>query len=263
MTKQVNSRLANAPARLVPNFSVAGNGLPERLRSGSIALLGTTAAVGLTLIAIAVNVDLPRLYNSAIPAPPRQAVHRSQVVAGAAGHGAGFAGRRSPAATGGSTRPVRDSGGAATPQLSNHRTTAVATEPEAPGAGGPGGHGGPAGTPPGPAAADPGPAAASPGPAPTPTAPEGAPPATEVPPPPVSSPGHGKARGHEAGHGHSGSPPGQAKPKHSAESPAPPPATAEPPAPTGVGEGASGEQAGQAAGSGSGNGHGHAYGHGK
>jgi hypothetical protein len=68
--------------------SLLGTGLLERARSTSLALLGATAAVGLAIVALALNQDWPLISGSGIPSiPPRQqSVDRASVAAaGAAG----------------------------------------------------------------------------------------------------------------------------------------------------------------------------------
>ena len=58
-----------------------GAGMLERARATSLALLGATAAVGLAIVALALNQGWPLLEGSAIPAAPRQDVGRASVVA--------------------------------------------------------------------------------------------------------------------------------------------------------------------------------------
>ena len=58
-----------------------GAGMLERARATSLALLGATAAVGLAIVAFALNQGWPLLEGSAIPAAPRQEVGRASVVA--------------------------------------------------------------------------------------------------------------------------------------------------------------------------------------
>jgi len=50
--------------------SLAGNGLPERMRSISFALLGMTAAAGLALVAIFAQPSFPLLAPAPLPAEP-------------------------------------------------------------------------------------------------------------------------------------------------------------------------------------------------
>jgi hypothetical protein len=54
-------------------MSLLGDGLFERARSTSFALLGLAAAVGFAAIAIAVNQDWPLIADSPIPAAPEPA----------------------------------------------------------------------------------------------------------------------------------------------------------------------------------------------
>lgn len=50
-------------------MSILGSGLLERARSTSLALLGLTAALGLGMVALALNQSLPLLPGSPIPGP--------------------------------------------------------------------------------------------------------------------------------------------------------------------------------------------------
>jgi hypothetical protein len=59
--------------------SFAGDGLPERMRSISFALLGLTAAAGLTFVAIFAQLGFPVLSPAPLPAEPSA----SQSIAGA------------------------------------------------------------------------------------------------------------------------------------------------------------------------------------
>ncbi|HET9163650.1 MAG TPA: hypothetical protein VFN89_09455 [Solirubrobacterales bacterium] len=52
--------------------SFLGNGLLERVRATSLALLGATAAVGLSIVALAFNQGWPLVAGSSIPPLPRQ-----------------------------------------------------------------------------------------------------------------------------------------------------------------------------------------------
>lgn len=53
--------------------SLLGHGLLERVRATSLALLGATAAVGLAIVALALNQSWPLIAGSSIPVvPPRQ-----------------------------------------------------------------------------------------------------------------------------------------------------------------------------------------------
>jgi hypothetical protein len=64
----------------LPSF--AGNGLPERMRSISFALLGLTAAAGLALVAIFAQLSIPLLEPSPLPLGPagKQAVAGAQAL---------------------------------------------------------------------------------------------------------------------------------------------------------------------------------------
>jgi hypothetical protein len=83
--------------------AVFGNGMLERARATSLALLGFTAAVGLAIVALAANQGWPLIAGSSIPTiPPRHAaVGPGVVVAGlepsAARADAAPAGGRHPA----------------------------------------------------------------------------------------------------------------------------------------------------------------------
>jgi hypothetical protein len=65
------------PHRL-PSF--AGSGLPERIRSTTFALLGLTAAAGLSLVAIFAQPDWPLLSPAPLPNSPAQKVREAVVV---------------------------------------------------------------------------------------------------------------------------------------------------------------------------------------
>jgi hypothetical protein len=70
-------RLPEAGERL----SLLGGGLLERARSTTLALLGVTAAVGLAMVALALNQGWPLVAGSAIPASPHLGVGKAAVVA--------------------------------------------------------------------------------------------------------------------------------------------------------------------------------------
>ncbi|HET7053117.1 MAG TPA: hypothetical protein VFI09_04275 [Solirubrobacterales bacterium] len=59
--------------RPIGGTSILGNGLLERVRSTSLALLGATAAVGLAIVAVALNQGWPLVAGSSVPPLPRQA----------------------------------------------------------------------------------------------------------------------------------------------------------------------------------------------
>jgi hypothetical protein len=73
--------------------SVLGGGLLERVRSTTLALLGVTTAVGLAMVALALNQSWPLLADSPMPVgPPRheavgEATIAAQAIAGARGAG--------------------------------------------------------------------------------------------------------------------------------------------------------------------------------
>lgn len=61
--------------------SLLGNGLLERARSTTLALLGLTAAVGLGFIFLALNQDWPLIAGAPIPGASHQAVGKATVAA--------------------------------------------------------------------------------------------------------------------------------------------------------------------------------------
>jgi hypothetical protein len=67
-----------------PKPNVLGVGILERARATSLALLGATAAVGLAIVAIAVNQEWPLIAGSSVPPiPPRhQNLGEAKVAAG-------------------------------------------------------------------------------------------------------------------------------------------------------------------------------------
>jgi len=65
----IHKRLQPGPHRpALP--SLLGDGLPERLRSTSIALLGIIAAVGLGIVGFALQIGFPLIANAPLPQPP-------------------------------------------------------------------------------------------------------------------------------------------------------------------------------------------------
>jgi hypothetical protein len=84
--------------------SILGNGLLERVRSTSLALLGATAAVGLAIVAVALNQGWPLVAGSSVPPLPRQAravgaatvVARAPAAGSPSGVGDGSGSRRDP-----------------------------------------------------------------------------------------------------------------------------------------------------------------------
>jgi hypothetical protein len=68
MDKQVRFELGHPLSRLARRPSLAGTGLPERMRSTTFALLGLTAAAGLGMVAIFSQQGWPLLAPSPLPA---------------------------------------------------------------------------------------------------------------------------------------------------------------------------------------------------
>lgn len=68
--------------------SVLGDGLLERARALSLGLLGFTTAVGLAIVALALNQGWPLIAGSSIPQlpPPRQDIGAARVVAAGVGN---------------------------------------------------------------------------------------------------------------------------------------------------------------------------------
>jgi hypothetical protein len=247
MPVEMLSRLGKALPRLTVGASLAGDGLQERLRSTTFALLGLITAVGLVLVGIAANQGWPDFVDSPIPEAPN--VH-----VGEAGIAAGAAHRTLPRS--------RDQGSAAStisdrPDSRAHRSSRLGLSPQdqlpvsapetqtpAPAPAGQGGGEAP-GSPAVPSPAEP-PVSAAPQPteavAPVPASPAVSEPASGNP-----GQGHGKAKGQEKSHG----PPASTAPSAPAAPSAPPAPKAAP------------EEAPAAPGDGPGNGHGHAYGHDK
>jgi hypothetical protein len=131
--------------------SVLGDGLLERARSTSLALLGASAAVGLGLTAFALNQGWPLLPGAPIPSLPversaigeaagggRAPANRAAEGAGPAaaraarGRGSGAARSRGAAGAGSATRPVRPAG-----KLGDRRQAASPIGGAATGNGGP------------------------------------------------------------------------------------------------------------------------------
>lgn len=211
-----------------------GGGLLERARSTTLALLGATTAVGLAMVALALNQSWPLVADSPLPlAPPRhEAVGEATVAAQAIANAPSLASVRGEGASGpDSFRAARggETGGAPEPGVDSAPSPSaelvVATSaPAEPRGDAPSGAGevAPAPSPTAPtpqAPASPVPVSASPQPEPAPASP----PAAETPPPtsaeaPVDSSGDddwdggeddwdddddwGGDRGHDHDHGH-------------------------------------------------------------
>jgi hypothetical protein len=237
------SRLGKALPRLTVGASLAGDGLQERLRSTTFALLGLITAVGLVLVGIAANQGWPDFVDSPIPEAPTVHVGEASIAAGAAhptlprSRARGSAASTIPDRPG--SRAHRSSQLGLSPQNQLPVSAPEAHSPPPPPSGQGGGEAPGSPTQPSPAES---PVSAAPQPteavAPVPASPAVSEPASESP-----GQGHGKAKGHEKSHG----PPASTVPSAPA-APSVPPAPEEAPAATGDGPG---------------NGHGHAYGHDK
>lgn len=124
MVVQVLQKRRQPRLRPSAKFSVLGDGLLERTRSTTFALLGATAAVGLAVIGIALQEDWPLVAGSAIPRPP--VVHES------VGEATALGAKRSPGAPHGGPAPRTrrvGSGGRAAPDPG---AAPVASAPAAP-----------------------------------------------------------------------------------------------------------------------------------
>ncbi len=75
MLVQVHHKREQRRLRSSARFSVLGDGLLERARSTTFALLGAVAAVGLAMIAVALQEDWPLIAGSPVPRAP--ALHAS------------------------------------------------------------------------------------------------------------------------------------------------------------------------------------------
>ncbi|HEU4907088.1 MAG TPA: hypothetical protein VFT19_13390 [Solirubrobacterales bacterium] len=184
--------------RIPARPSVLGSGLLERARSTTFALLGVTAAVGLAIVALALNQSWPVVPGSPIPGIPRgdEEVGAARVVSRADARGrsgssaasrdrsGGLRGDRDPGATPAASREVSpsdlapsgsgESVYASTPVKSTSRGASQKPAQAAPDS-----QSGPA---------KPQPQTVTPNPSPQPT-PPAAPPAseTETPPPPATA----------------------------------------------------------------------------
>jgi hypothetical protein len=192
--------------------SLLGDGMPERLRSTSIALIGTVAAIGLGTVAFVLQLGLPSVVSGPLPEPPakpRAVAERDRVDRTAATEPAAIPAAPSAAGNGGSQVPDSSapsptaagepSGGA----VLVTRPPPARSRPERPA--------------PQPASAE-SPSAEAPPPAAPPVEPSAAasevpPPTAEVPPqsPAPTHPGNGNAygKGNGNGVGNGGEPPGQ------------------------------------------------------
>lgn len=118
--------------------SVLGGGLLERARSTTLALLGVTTAVGLAMVALALNQSWPLVADSPIPgAPSQEAIGKATVAAQAKASipGFGLAGA-AVAPRSNAARPASggDTGGARAPEVGSVPTasTELVVGPSAP-----------------------------------------------------------------------------------------------------------------------------------
>jgi hypothetical protein len=111
--RSVLARRGKALLRRLGKVSLAGDGLLERMRSTTFALLGITAAMALGLVAIAAQQVWPDLPFSPLPGPVAKhgEVHDALAVAQPDGAGVGSA---QPAGRSGTAAAAPPSGGAVT-----------------------------------------------------------------------------------------------------------------------------------------------------
>ncbi|HEU5142860.1 MAG TPA: hypothetical protein VFU04_06870 [Solirubrobacterales bacterium] len=218
-------RGARSQLRMPPRPSLLGRGLPERLRSTSLALLGLVGAAGLVMVALIMQPGPPLVWSGPIPEPPHQP-RASRLPAIAVAKPAGP--RPTPA-----DHPGTEDRSASEPQPSHASVPVEAPVGDPVPAGDPvlvtdseprgdsgAEHKQPTGKSPNAPSAAP-----TPAPAPVTAAPAPQPPtattSTEPPPPPApepppqegsGQPGNGNAygRGNGKGHGSTGTPPGLA-----------------------------------------------------
>jgi hypothetical protein len=191
MAEHVLLRRGKTLLRRPRRISLAGDGLLERMRSTTFALLGITAAMALGLVAIAAQQVWPELPFSPLPGPAAKhgEIHNALVVAQPGGNKIGSA---QPAGRSGAAAVAGPGDGAGTDKsgsrLSESRQLEVPVAGEEPAVESPAGHEAPA---PSDAAQPPagGPPTATPtltptptaGPAPTPSAPTVSSPSTSKP----------------------------------------------------------------------------------
>jgi hypothetical protein len=182
--------------------SLLGNGILERARSTSLGLLGLTAAVGLAIVALALNQGWPLVAGGPIPVigAEHQAVGGATVVAAAQSGGLASRGATGPQSSKASARPRRrGAGGTMAPTGSrSHGAEGVVVSHAT--AGRPPREGSPNSATPTPAPVGEQPTAT---PAPAPSSPAVAPPSPAPPPtsdPPASHPVLASVGGNEHGH---------------------------------------------------------------
>jgi hypothetical protein len=130
-----HKRFQRSPRRFA-RLSVLGDGLPERLRSTSFALLGITTATGLGMMALALQQGFPLVASGPIPDPPpqREALHdrvvATQTVVAPRGDVT-----PARASDDGRSAPSHDAGGVApTPSAPSVGSAGLVTEPAPAGA---------------------------------------------------------------------------------------------------------------------------------
>jgi hypothetical protein len=166
--------------------SFAGNGLPERMRSISFALLGLTAAAGLAMVAIFAQPGFPLLEPSPLPLGPagNQAVAGAEALTPKRGNAEKALAIAPSSVVHAATGPPVESSSEVSPQGAGPRPDEGTTQPSPPDT--PGGVGGQS---PQAATGSPGPSKPTPVPAPAPApAPVSAPAPTPVSSPPPTAP---------------------------------------------------------------------------
>ncbi len=280
MDVSVLSKRRQRSLRSAAKASVLGEGLLERTRSTSLALLGATAAIGLAMIALALNQGWPLIAGAPIPGlgSGHQAVGKAAVVAKANARGGrpALSVATSQASPGGSSRKPRSRPGM-NAALAGSRAPQAAgfvvahPTPASPVSAGPAGEAVPGSTP---VAQQPPPAPPAAAPAPVPAAvpvssstpsPSGTTSETPESPipsqaPPADNESEEHAHGHTShghGHSHGGSDSGTSEPSESPE--AAPDPTEAPAQETDAPEESKSEQSHSSSWS---HGGGHGYGHG-
>ena len=105
----MSSNLRDKLIHSIRRPSLAGNGLPERMRSTVVAFLGLTAAAGLALVAIFAQLGFPLLSPSPLPSAPAEPGSVSRAVPLAQGSAVGLAQAQGAVAAPSSSRDQRGS----------------------------------------------------------------------------------------------------------------------------------------------------------
>jgi hypothetical protein len=100
----VSSNLRDKLIHSIRRPSLAGNGLPERMRSTVVAFLGLTAAAGLALVAIFAQLGFPLLSPSPLPSAPAESSSVSKGMPLTQGSAVGLARAQGAVAAPGSAR---------------------------------------------------------------------------------------------------------------------------------------------------------------